>query len=204
MGRACIIVGTQMLAKGHHFPKVTLAVLLDVDQGLFSGDFRGLERMGQQLTQVAGRAGRGALRGKVLLQTYQADHPLLQLLLAQGYGHFARTLLQERTAARLPPIWAMALLRAESKRPENAVALLREAAKIAAAIQPEGRDVHYLGPLPALMEKRDHRYRYQLQITCARRHDLQQLLKIVVEQLDKLALAQRVRWSIDVDPQDMS
>lgn len=203
-GNPCILVGTQMLAKGHHFPKVTLAVLLDIDQGLFSGDFRGPERMGQQLIQVAGRAGRGHLPGKVLLQTYQPDHPLLQLLLAQGYGAFARELLRERALTRMPPIWAMALLRAESKRPENAVNFLQAALKIARNLRPPSPDHAYLGPLPALMEKRNHRYRYQLQITSARRTDLQQLLKSVIEELEKTALAQRVRWSVDVDPQDMS
>jgi len=204
LGEPCILVGTQMLAKGHHFPRVTLAVLLDIDQGLFSGDFRGPERMGQQLIQVAGRAGRGELPGRVLLQTYQPDHPLLQILLTEGYSTFARTLLQERHATRLPPVWAMAMLRAESKRAENAVEFLRRALATARKLAPPSPQVQYLGPLPALMEKRHHRYRYQLQVTCAKRAQLQALLKEWVEQLEQLPLAQRVRWSLDVDPQDMS
>lgn len=204
LGQPCILVGTQMLAKGHHFPGVTLAVLLDIDQGLFSGDFRGPERMGQQLIQVAGRAGRGHRPGQVLLQTYQPDHPLLQILLTESYSAFARTLLQERFAARLPPVWAMAMLRAESKRAENAVEFLHTALKIARAFAPSSPQLQYLGPLPALMEKRQHRFRYQLQVTCAKRADLQTLLKHLVAQLDPLALSQRVRWSVDVDPQDMS
>lgn len=203
-GEPCILVGTQMLAKGHHFPKVTLAVLLDIDQGLFSGDFRGPERMGQQLIQVAGRSGRGELPGQVLLQTFQPDHPLLQILLQDGYPAFADTILQERVAARLPPVWAMVMLRAESKRAENAVEFLQQALGIARQLQPPSPDCQYLGPLPALMEKRNHRFRYQLQLTSARRADLQQLIKGVVELLSPLPLAQRVRWSVDVDPQDMS
>lgn len=203
-GKPCILIGTQMLAKGHHFPKVTLAVLLDIDQGLFSGDFRGPERMGQQLTQVAGRAGRGDLPGRVLLQTFQPDHPLLQILLTKGYAEFAKVLLQERALTRLPPLWATALLRAESKRAENAVSFLQEALKIAHRLRPPSTDHTYLGPLPALMEKRNHRYRYQLQISDSRRVDLQHLLKNLVDELEKIALANRVRWSIDVDPQDMS
>lgn len=204
LGRPCILVGTQMLAKGHHFPTVTLAVLLDIDQGLFSGDFRGPERMGQQLIQVAGRAGRGDLPGRVLLQTYQPDHPLLQLLLTESYGTFARALLQERFATRLPPVWAMTVLRAESKRAETAVEFLHRALAIARSFAPPSPQLQYLGPLPALMEKRQHRFRYQLQITCAKRAELQTLLKHLVSQLEQLALAQRVRWSVDVDPQDMS
>ena len=203
-GEPCILVGTQMLAKGHHFPKVTLAVLLDIDQGLFSGDFRGPERMGQQLTQVAGRAGRGDLPGSVLLQTYQPDHPLLQLLLREGYNPFAQTLLQERLFARLPPHWAMVVIRAESKRAENALAFLNEALRAARELRPASPDHAYLGPLPALMEKRNHRYRYQLQITNARRGDLQLFMRTLVERVEGLTLAQRVRWSVDVDPQDMS
>lgn len=202
-GEPCILVGTQMLAKGHHFPKVTLAILLDVDQGLFSGDFRGPERMGQQLTQVAGRAGRADLPGTVLLQTYQPDHPLLQLLLLEGYNVFAQTLLQERMFARLPPHWAMILIRAESKRAENAVEFLHEVLRAARELQPPTADHAYLGPLPALMEKRNHRYRYQLQITNARRGDLQSFMRALVGRIEGLTLAQRVRWSLDVDPQDM-
>jgi primosomal protein N' (replication factor Y) len=203
-GEPCILVGTQMLAKGHHFPKVTLAILLDVDQGLFSGDFRGPERMGQQLIQVAGRAGRGDLPGTVLLQTYQPDHPLLQLLLREGYHAFAQSLLQERSFARLPPHWAMALMRAESKRAENAVDFLKQVLQIARTLRMPGPDHAYLGPLPALMEKCNHRFRFQLQISNARRGELQLFLKNLVERVEALPLAQRVRWSLDVDPQDMS
>lgn len=203
-GEPCILVGTQMLAKGHHFPKVTLAVLLDIDQGLFSGDFRGPERMGQQLTQVAGRAGRGDRPGTVLLQTYQPSHPLLQLHLREGYNAFAQNLLQERVFARLPPYWAMVLVRAESKRAEDALEFLHMTRKLARDIQPPTQEHAYLGPLPALMEKRNHRFRFQLQISSARRTDLQALTKSLVESMESLPLAQRVRWSVDVDPQDMS
>lgn len=203
-GEPCILVGTQMLAKGHHFPKVTLAVLLDIDQGLFSGDFRGPERMGQQLIQVAGRAGRGDLPGTVLLQTYQPDHPLLQLLLREGYHAFARSLLQERMLARLPPHWAMVVIRAESKRAENAVDFLKEVLQIARDLRRPSPEHAYLGPLPALMEKRNHRYRFQLQISNARRAELQSFLKNLVERIETIPLAQRVRWNLDIDPQDMS
>lgn len=201
-GEPCILVGTQMLAKGHHFPKVTLVVLLDVDQALFSGDFRALERLGQQVVQVAGRAGRESLPGQVILQSYQADHPLLTLLLAEGYQRYARALLRERQVAQLPPYWAMALLRAESKRAANAEAFLQLAAAQLRILQPPSPAWAILGPLPALLEKRQDRYRYLLQVTAASRAQLQLLLGELRPRLASHALARRVRWSIDVDPAD--
>lgn len=200
----CILVGTQMLAKGHHFPKVTLAVLLDVDQGLFSGDFRGAERMGQLIIQVAGRAGRESLPGSVIIQSYQPEHPMLNSLLSEGYHRFARRLLAERKAARLPPYWYMAMFRAESKRKENAIEFLKLVQSESRKILPPSPDISFLGPLPCLMEKKQDRFRYQFQITCAHRKQLQQLLKALIPIIDDHALSKRTRWSIDVDPQDMS
>ena len=102
-GQPCILVGTQMLAKGHHFPRVTLVSILDADGGLFSGDFRASERMAQLIVQVAGRAGRAEEPGKVIIQTHLADHPLLMQLTEQGYFAFAEQALSERRAAGLPP-----------------------------------------------------------------------------------------------------
>ena len=104
-----------MLAKGHHFQHVTLVVIVDADASLLSPDFRSTERMGQLLTQVAGRSGRGKLPGNVLVQTYQPHHPVLQILLAKGYGPFARQLLAHRRKVDLPPYQYLALVRAESK-----------------------------------------------------------------------------------------
>lgn len=160
--------------------------------------------MGQQIVQVSGRSGRSQLAGHVILQTYQPDHPLLQLLLEHGYHRFARELLRERQVARLPPVWHMALLRSESKRAENALDFLKLALKEAKSCTPPSPEVQYIGPMPSLMERRNERFRYQLQIVCARRSDLQQLLKNMVDKLEGSALASRTRWSLDVDPQDMS
>lgn len=202
--KPCILVGTQMLAKGHHFPRVTLVVILDVDQGLFSGDFRGLERMGQQITQVSGRSGRGNTLGQVILQTYKPDHPMLQLLLNSGYKALAQQLLQERADTHLPPVSYMAILRAESKRIESAIDFLNLALSKAKQIYPPSPNHQYLGPIPALMERRNDRFRYQLQIKCSSRNDLQNLLKGLFLELEGNALTNRTRWSIDVDPQDMS
>ena len=201
-GDPCILVGTQMLAKGHHFPKVTLAVLLDVDQALFSGDFRALEHLGQQVTQVSGRAGRASLPGTVILQSYQADHPLLQLLLRAGYGDYAQTLLENRRVHRLPPFWHMALLRAESKDSAQALDFLQGARQIFSRLRPDAPSHSLLGPLPSLLEKRQDRFRYQLQITCQQRQHLRSTLTALIEELESHPAARKLRWSIDIDPID--
>ncbi|NIB39351.1 primosomal protein N' [Pseudomaricurvus alkylphenolicus] len=203
-GEPCILVGTQMLAKGHHFPNVTLVAILDADGGLFSTDFRGPEKMGQLLLQVSGRAGRAHKPGKVLIQSHLCDHPLLQTLLRQGYSAYANLLLQERQVAQLPPLRPMVLLRAESKRAENAFQFLDWARRAAEQLHPSSPELQYLGPLPAPMEKRNQRYRYQLQISANQRGRLHHLLKPLLEQLDQAPLARRCRWSVDVDPQDMT
>lgn len=202
--KPCILVGTQMLAKGHHFPKVTLVVLLDVDQGLFSGDFRGPERMGQLITQVSGRAGRGETPGNVLLQTHQPQHPLLQSLLQRGYPEFAKQILQEREVTQLPPFQHMVVLRAESKRADNAQAFLHEARKLAQNIQEPTPHHRYIGPVPALLEKRNERFRFQLLICFEHRIHVQHLLAQWLPQIEQTALASRTRWSLDVDPLDLS
>lgn len=203
-GQPCILVGTQMLAKGHHFADVTLVVILDADAGLFSADFRGPERMGQLLLQVAGRAGRAEKSGRVILQSHHVDHPLVQTLMLSGYHALADLLLTERHANQLPPFRYLALIRAESKRPELAQEFLRTARQLAIQLLPASPELHYLGPLPAAMEKRGDRFRYLLQINAAQRKPLQNLLAQLGQQLERLALARRVRWSIDVDPQEMN
>ncbi len=203
-GQACILVGTQMLAKGHHFPSVTLVAVIDADGGLLSTDFRGPERMGQLLTQVAGRAGRERKRGRVIIQSHHCQHPLMQTLIHQGYHPFARYLLNERQQTHMPPYRYLALLRAESKRAQNATEFLTTARQIAERLQPASVELHYLGPLPAALEKRNNRFRYQLQINAAGRPHLQSLLKALCQQLDNHPLSRRVRWSIDVDPQEMN
>ncbi|UZJ43265.1 primosomal protein N' [Marinimicrobium sp. C6131] len=203
-GDPCILVGTQMLAKGHHFADVTLVVILDSDAGLFSTDFRGPERMGQLLLQVAGRAGRADKPGQVIIQTHHAEHPLIRTLLERGYHAFAELILSERRLTGLPPFRHMALIRAESKRPENAVAFLKQVRTLAEQRHPPNHELGYLGPLPAMLEKRGDRFRYQLQLNAANRGVLQQLLRQLAPDMEQHALAKRNRWSIDVDPQDMS
>ncbi|MEN0035748.1 MAG: primosomal protein N' [Cellvibrio sp.] len=202
-GEPCILVGTQMLAKGHHFADVTLVVIIDADAGLFSTDFRGAERMGQLLLQVAGRAGREEKNGRVILQSHHTDHPLVQTLVQQGYHALAELILHERQITQLPPYRHLALVRAESKQAIAAVDFLQTARKMAEQMQAPQPHFNYLGPLPAMMEKRGDRFRYQLQINSAQRKPLQLMLTELALQLEASPLAKRVRWSIDVDPQEM-
>ncbi|WP_258808300.1 primosomal protein N' [Pseudidiomarina sp. CB1] len=195
-----ILVGTQMIAKGHHFPHVTLVALLDVDGALYSSDFRAAERLGQLITQVAGRAGRASAPGTVVLQTHHPEHDLLQDLIHNGYAAFARSLLRERQLTQLPPFAQLALFRAEAHEAEQA----QSALQVIAAQLPEHPEVFVLGPMPAVMERRAGRYRYQLLVQCQQRGLRQQLLQHTLAKLENLPELRRVRWSLDVDPQDFS
>ena len=202
-GEPCILIGTQMLAKGHHFANVTLVAVLDADSGLFSPDFRSHERLGQLLTQVAGRSGRGNLPGKVIIQTHQPQHPLLEMLIGSGYSFFAQQIMAERKITQLPPFRHMAVIRAESDRANEAETFLRTARNIAEGINHPSPLISYLGPLPAMLEKRAGRYRFVLQIDASKRSILQVVLDALIVELNLHKDARRVRWSIDVDPQEM-
>lgn len=199
-GDAKILLGTQMLAKGHHFPNVTLVGIIDIDQGLFSVDFRATERMAQMIVQVAGRAGRAENPGEVLIQTHHPEHPLLQTLLAKGYDEFAKQALIERQQANLPPYSYIALLRAEAVDIQKPFQFLNDAKQ--AALQYNLSDVQLDGPVAAPMEKRAGRYRAQLLLTAEKRSQLHRLLKPWVLQLETLKSGRKVRWSLDVDPVD--
>src|SRR5690606_2320540 len=200
-GEGRILIGTQMLAKGHHLPDVTLLAIVDADQGLFGTDFRATERLAQQIVQVTGRAGRAVRPGGAVIQTHHPDHPLLHTLLRDGYAALARELLDERRQLALPPYASLALLRAEATAAEAPLAFLEEARQQAAALALPG--VELLGPIPAPMERRAGRYRAHLLLQAARRPSLQQLLERWVPELGALKSSRRVRWSLDVDPMEM-
>ncbi|WP_329604916.1 primosomal protein N' [Spartinivicinus ruber] len=205
--KPAILLGTQMLAKGHHFPKVSLVVVVDADSGLFSSDFRGVEKLIQLLTQVAGRAGRAATQGEVIIQTHQPNHPMLQLLQASRHDEMTQSLLNERQRLLLPPFGYMVLFRAESSYQQKAEALLNEAylcTQQAEASYDTFKSVEVLGPLPAPMEKRQGRFRYQLVIQAQHRQPLHQLTSLITQHLENSKLSRQVRWSVDVDPQDMN
>lgn len=200
--RANILLGTQMLAKGHHFPAVTLTAIIDADRGLFSADFRAAERLAQLLTQVSGRAGRGSEPGAVTIQTHYPGHTLFHAVTGRGYAAFAAELLRERQLSRLPPFACMALLRAEARAGGAAERFLAEAlAEFKRLGQPA---VELCGPLPALIEKRAGRERYQLVLQAGDRNSLHQNLDAWLKRLETLQSAGRVRWSLDIDPHDMS
>ena len=200
-GEVDAVVGTQMLAKGHHFPNVTLVAILDADGGLFGIDFRATERMAQLLLQVAGRAGRGDRAGRVLLQTHHPEHPLLRVLVLEGYRKFCEGALEERRLARLPPYASLALVRAEATQRDAPQSFLSDAEACASARPPAG--VSVFGPVPSPMERRAGRYRAQLLVDAASRAALQRFLPGWIAELEALPSARKVRWSVDVDPQEM-
>lgn len=201
-GRRQILVGTQLLAKGHHFPNITLVVIINADQGLFSTDFRASERLAQTIVQVAGRAGRAQRAGHVIIQTHHPEHPLLQRLLRDGYAGFAETALEERRSAHLPPFTALAILRADAPQEEQAMQFLDGARRKFVSLHTVG-SIQIMGPLPAPMKMRAGRHRAQLIIQAQEKSALQRELSNWVRELDALPSMRHVRWTLDVDPQDM-
>jgi primosomal protein N' (replication factor Y) len=199
-GRADIILGTQMLAKGHHFPNVTLVTMLDVDGGLFGIDYHAPEKLAQMIVQVSGRAGRADKPGRVILQTRKPDHPLLLNLIHNGYSQFANSALAERHAAQLPPFSYQALLRVLAVDMQMPQDFLQAVANL---IQEIDNPTTVLGPAPAPMAKRAGRFRYQLLLQSNKRQDLHNLLDLLMPKIEKMKLAKKVRWSLDIDPVDL-
>lgn len=200
-GQPRILVGTQMLAKGHHFPSLGLVLILDVDGGLFSADFRGPEKMAQLLVQVAGRAGREDAHGKVLIQTHHPDHPQLQLLLQKGYFHFASSQLKLREQMGLPPYRAMAIVRADANTIEAPEQFLQQVMDIAQHIS--AGKLQLLGPLPSPMPKRAGKYRAQLIMQAAHKGVLKAFLTHLIPAIEPLRGSAQLHWSLDIDPIDM-
>jgi primosomal protein N' (replication factor Y) len=201
-GSARILVGTQMVTKGHHFPGVSLVAVINADQGLFSADFRAAERLAQTIVQVAGRAGRGARAGEVMIQTEYPEHPLLQDLISNGYEGFAAGALTEREAAHWPPFGRLALLRASGTSAAAALEFLREARECAATVATSA-PARLLGPVPASMARRAGRHYAQLLVETTARGELHRFLEQWLPLVERLPGARRVRWAIDVDPLDI-
>jgi primosomal protein N' (replication factor Y) len=197
---ADIIVGTQMLAKGHHFEGVTLVGIIDMDNGLFSSDFRSIERAGQLLIQVAGRAGRAEQKGEVYIQTHQPEHPLLLTLLKSGYAEFSKQLLLEREQASWPPFSYLALLRAEALDSKQVFQFLHQAKSYLQ--QAELPHLQILGPAPALMQKKARYFRGQLLLQSQDRKNLHIALKTLQAYLSEME-THKIRCAIDVDPLEM-
>jgi primosomal protein N' (replication factor Y) len=199
-GEARILIGTQMLTKGHHFPDVSLVVVLDADQGLFASDFRATERLAQTITQVAGRAGRSARLGEVMVQTSFPEHPLLTRLIAAGYPAFAAIALEERRAAHWPPYSRLALLRAEAKDSVRLNGFLEDAA---ACARPIAAEVIVQGPATAMIARRADHFRAHLLLESPSRTPLQRMLGRWLPLIEQLTGPPGVRWSIDVDPMEL-
>lgn len=199
-GKPGILVGTQMLAKGHHFSALTTIVTVDTDAGLLSSDFRAAERSAQLLLQVAGRAGRAEKPGQVYLQTRCPDHPLLAQIMRQDYDIIAATLLNDRRRWRLPPISFAAALRADAASLEKAEQFLWRLKKV---YQP-AEGLLWTGPLPATMTRRAGRYRSVVLITANQRRPLHRALKALISAAENLKAPTDLRWAVDVDPIDFA
>lgn len=217
-GQARLLVGTQMLAKGHHFPALTLVGVLDADRGLYGTDFRALEHMGQLILQVAGRAGRESRPGTVLVQTRNPDNEMLRTLVNEGYEAFAKAALHDRRLAAWPPYSHVALVRCDAPEAERPLAFLERVADFlmhdlanraaeaggtgTGSPAPEAA-VELLGPAPAPMERVNGRWRARLLLQCGERAPLNRTLGRLASVIDRLPGARNVRWSIDVDPADL-
>lgn len=195
---AQLIVGTQMLTKGHHFPQLGLVVVVDADSAFYQSDFRALERLGQLLTQVAGRAGRADVPGEVLIQTHLPKHPLLNCLIEQGYNTFVGRLLTQRQEAMLPPFSYLSLIRAQGKNNALIKAFLEELRQKGLFDQ-----ITVLGPVPAPMEKKADIFRWQLILKAQSRKHLHQVLNKITPWIENYT-PKGVRCFIEVDPYDWS
>ncbi|MFV0278436.1 MAG: primosomal protein N', partial [Parahaliea sp.] len=199
-GEPCILLGTQMLTKGHHFPGVTLVAVLDADALLFSADFRGEERMAQLLTQVAGRAGRADTPGEVILQTHHPDHPALQAMLQRSYARQATAMLARRRESGLPPFGQLALLRTDATDIEAGEDFL---ARLRRDFEREATpNCQLIGPLPSPMPRRQGRYRCQLLLLARGRPAARAAAGRLVTLAEALPRQGGLNWSIDIDPTD--
>ena len=199
-GEVRIVVGTQMVAKGHDFPGVSLSVVLDADEGLLSPDFRSQDRMAQLITQVAGRSGRGERPGLVIIQTHQPRHVILRTLLEEGYDGYVRMALQQRRATHWPPFWRLAMLRAEARQENLPMQSLQQLAEQGKALTAGEDSIQILGPMPAVMAKRRGLYRAQLLVRACNAPTLHAFLERFLP--PRLALP-GVRLTLDVDPMDL-
>ena len=198
-GARGILLGTQLLAKGHHFPNVTLVAIIDLDSGFYSSEYHAIERTGQLLLQVGGRSGREQKQGVVAIQTLFPDHPMLRSLIDQGYETFCEALLKEREESQLPPYTYQAVIRAEAAKSGNAFDFLEQ---ISDGVQTPST-VELLGPIPSAMEKRAGKFRAQLLVGSTNRRLLHQLLNAAITVAETLPSSRTVRWSVDVDPFDL-
>ena len=201
LGEPCILLGTQMLTKGHHFPAVSLVGIIDMDGLLFSTDFRGEERSAQLITQVAGRAGRAETAGTVMLQTHHPDHPGLMAILSQDYHQQALAMLSTRKASQQPPLGQLLILRTDCQDANYGEQFLRDLRSNCEGQLSQG--VALIGPLPAPMQRRAGRFRSQLLVHTTERRMSHLAARTLVAEAQRLPARKGLNWSLDVDPQDM-
>ena len=197
-GESCIIVGTQMLAKGHDFSNLAFVGILDVDVGLMSTDFRATEHLAQLLIQVSGRCGRGDYKGEVNIQTRYPHHPIFNYVKDSRYTEYAKTLLLERKETQLPPYAHQALICANAKSKKLAENFLNEIAQLINKIDIDS--VEIWGPVPGMIEKKSNYYYFNLYLQSTNRKELRRLIKTFYQHVDKIKVASSVRWYVDIDP----
>ncbi|MDB3991901.1 primosomal protein N' [Gammaproteobacteria bacterium] len=203
-GESCLLLGTQMIAKGHHFPNITLVAIVNADMGLFSPDFRGQEQMAQTITQVSGRAGRASQLGEVVIQSRHASHTILQNLVNSSYNDFATVLLHERRIADMPPFSQLAIIKAQGKRLDTALNFLKKVSVLSGEINSQfNYQVNSIGPIPSPIEKRAGMFRSQIILKTKKKSTLQQFMLILVSKIETLRTPSGVRWSIDIDPVEL-
>ena len=196
---SAILLGTQMLSKGHHFPRVTCVVIVDSDGLLFSADFRAEERLLQLLTQVSGRSGRAELPGQVLIQTRSPDHPLIKHAATTPYLELARTLLDQRRALGLPPHGALGVIRADAKQERDAIEFLNQTREVLAS----DALCRLLGPMPALMTRRAGLFRYHIVVHSQSRKMVHQTLKKAINVGLNLKIGRKISWFVEIDPTEI-
>lgn len=207
-GQPAILIGTQMITKGHHLPGIALVVVLDADSALLSHDFRSLEHLSQSLIQVAGRAGRGQTMGEVLIETSRPDHPVFKALESTSYQAFSKQLLEARNTQNLPPYCFSALLHASSTdfgllnhfMEHCRQTLFQHAANLS---NHKDMKIEFIGPMPSPTEKRNNRFRQQIQIYANSRSQLHSAISSVEQMVDRLKGFTKIRFAIDIDPLTM-
>ena len=188
-----IFIGTQMIVKGHDFKDISLVGIINIDAGLYSTDFRGLEKTGQLITQVSGRAGRQKIQGNVIIQTNNPKHKLLIKILKDGYEEFSKIALKERESVNLPPFSHLGIIKVSSASKSYSKSILMETAKFS-----KNKSVFVYGPSPSEKSKKNNRYFYQI-IVGSKSH------KLLSEHISRIKLYlasidSKIKWSIDIDP----
>ncbi|MEP1593655.1 MAG: primosomal protein N', partial [Halieaceae bacterium] len=197
----CILLGTQMLTKGHHFPNVSLIGIIDADALLFSADFRGEERMAQLLTQVAGRAGRAETGGQVIMQTHYPDHPAVLAMINTPFADQARAMLTTRQASGMPPYGQLLMVRTDCSDQSVGERFLQQLRQASERALPDGCTI--VGPLPSAMPRRAGKFRSQLMVMGKTRSALQHCASALVKHATGLRASGDLKWSIDIDPQEV-